>query len=190
MPTTNVFDAIVQTAQRLESSKIVSGASNQLTHDEQGKSTGDAWERLAEPRPRLKLEVHSPDGVVSEYWLGPHTPSLRPEDVDAIHNVWLDATADPELASLHHYHIVRVAVDDLRQSMQGKGREEVLEQLKTEMRRESETITAFTCGASCARGSESCEPAARKPSGRTQPPPVKKHPEAAQWQDRSRGEVV
>jgi hypothetical protein len=83
---------------------------------------------------------------VSEYWLGPHTPSLRPEDVDAIHNLWLDATSDPDLACLHHYHIVRVAVEDLRQSMQGRGREEVLEQLKTEMHRESEPSKVLLTG--------------------------------------------
>ena len=171
MPTTNVFDAIVQTAQRLESSKIVSGASNQLTHDQQGKLTGDAWERLAEPRPRLRLEVHSPDGVVSEYWLGPHTPRLRPEDVDAIHNVWLDATADPELACLHHYHIVRVAVEDLRHSMHGGGREEVLEQLKTEMRRESEPAK-ISLVETTERATESAAPSAENqpPAGKNGAP--------------------
>jgi hypothetical protein len=167
MPTTNVFDAIVQTAQRLESSKIVSGASNQLTHDEQGKSTGDAWERLAEPRPRLKLEVHSPDGKASEYWLGPHAPSLRPEDVDAIHRVWLDATADPELASLHHYHIVRVAVEDLRHSMHGNGREEVLEQLKSEIRREPEPAKTLLTGTTeRATGSAEPSPENQSPPGK------------------------
>ena len=164
MPTTNVFDAILQTAQRLESSTIVSGASNQLTHDQQGKLTGDAWERLAEPRPRLKFEVHSPDGVVSEYWLGPHTPRLRPEDVDAIHNVWLDATADPELAALHHYHIVRVAVEDLAKMMHGGGRDVVLEQLKSEMKREPETGKILPAG--------SAEPATES-AAETQPPAAK-----------------
>ena len=167
MPTTNVFDAIVQTAQRLESSKIVSGASNQLSHDEQGKLTGDAWERLAEPRPRLKLEVHSPDGVVSEYWLGPHAPSLRPEDVDAIHNLWLEATNDPELASLHHYHIVRVAVEDLSQLMHGAGRAAILEQLKSEMKRRSEpdkTLSAASADRAAGPTLQTAE---------TQPPPAK-----------------
>jgi amino acid transporter len=167
MPTTNVFDAIVQTAQRLESSKIVSGASNQLTHDQQGKSTGDAWERLAEPRPRLRLEVHSPDNVVSEYWLGPHTPRLRPEDVEAIHNVWLEATADPELALLHHYHIVRVAVEDLRQTMHGEGRDAVLEQLKSEMNRQAEP------GKISLAGSGELATGSATQTAETQPPPAK-----------------
>jgi hypothetical protein len=42
---------------------IVCGQSNKLTADEQGKLTGDAWERLPEPRPRLRLVVFDPAGV-------------------------------------------------------------------------------------------------------------------------------
>ena len=53
VPTNDVFESIVATAQRLHSSVIVCGLSNKLTADEQGKLTGDAWERLPEPRPRL-----------------------------------------------------------------------------------------------------------------------------------------
>ena len=56
VPGTDVFEAIMVTAQRLDSSRIVCGLSNKLTADEQGKLTGDAWERLPEPRPRLTLE--------------------------------------------------------------------------------------------------------------------------------------
>lgn len=135
VPSADVFDGIVQTAQRLESSKIVSGLSNKLTLDQQGKLTGDAWERLPEPRPRLKLEVHTPDGTVDEYWLGPHTPRLREEDLDVLHKLWLDATTDPELASLHHYHIVRAAIEELRQEIDEGRREDVLNKLKSEMQR-------------------------------------------------------
>ncbi len=63
--------------QRLESSRIVCGLSNKLTVDEQGKLTGDAWERLPEPRPNIVLEIQLPDHTVEEYFLGPHTPRLR-----------------------------------------------------------------------------------------------------------------
>ena len=82
VPSANVFDAIVQTASRLESSRIVCGVSNQLTRDEQGKLTGDAWERLPEPRPNIVLEIHSPDHQVEEYYLGPHAPRLREQDLE------------------------------------------------------------------------------------------------------------
>ena len=137
VPTGNVFDAIVQTAQRLESAVIVCGLSNRLTLDEQAKMTGDAWERLPEPKPRLRMEIHSPDGTVQEYRLGPHTPRLRPQDLALLHELWLEATADPELASLHHYHIVGAALQRLQDIMHsdGEGRKRVINLLKEEMKK-------------------------------------------------------
>ena len=63
VPATDVFEAIMVTAQRLDSSRVICGLSNKLTADEQAKLTGDAWERLPEPRPRLTLEVCAPDGT-------------------------------------------------------------------------------------------------------------------------------
>jgi amino acid transporter len=133
VPTNNVFDGILQTAHRLESSAIVTGISNKLTLDEQGKLTGDAWENLPEPRPRLRLVVYSPDGSKHEYSLGPHTPNLRQEDIDALHNVWLEMTKEPELASLHHYHIVRLAVEEMNKKLKGANRQELVDRLKREI---------------------------------------------------------
>src|SRR6201982_1657567 len=86
IPASDVFEAIVLTAQRLDSSRVVCGLSNKLTADEQGKLTGDAWERPPEPKPRLVLEVHSPDASVREYSLGPHAPHLRPQDLELLHS--------------------------------------------------------------------------------------------------------
>ncbi|HYE23666.1 MAG TPA: APC family permease [Clostridia bacterium] len=133
VPTANVFDGILQTAQRLESSRIVCGLSNKLTLDEQGKLSGDAWERLPEPRPRITLELHEPSGEIHEYRLGPHAPRLRPEDVALLHKLWLEASARPELASLHHYHIVRIALEELEAKMRDNRRDEVLQELKQQV---------------------------------------------------------
>ena len=105
VPATDVFEAIIVTAQRLDSSKIVCGLSNKLTPDEQAKLLGDAWERLPEPRPRLILEIHEPNGKIHEYLLGPHAPRMRPQDLELMHQVWLDITSDPKYAvraSLSH----------------------------------------------------------------------------------------
>src|SRR6201982_3050515 len=44
VPAADVFEAIIVTAQRLDSSRIVCGFSNKLTPDEQAKLLGDAWE--------------------------------------------------------------------------------------------------------------------------------------------------
>ena len=59
VPGTDVFDAIMMTAQRLESSRVVTGLSTKLSADEQARLTGDAWERLPEPKPRLTMEIIS-----------------------------------------------------------------------------------------------------------------------------------
>src|SRR5271165_7147817 len=93
VPATDVFDAIIVTAQRLDSARVICGLSNKLTADEQAKLTGDAWERMPEPRPRLTLEVCAPDGTVREYSLGPHAPRMRPQDVELMHQLWLNITA-------------------------------------------------------------------------------------------------
>ena len=136
IPATDVFDAIVVTAQRLDASRIVCGHSNKLTTDQQAKLTGDAWERLPEPRPRLAMEIHSPSGSMREYALGPHTPRMRPQDLELMHKVWLDVTSDPRLAGAHHYHIVAVALEELRRELDSDERAEVLAKLLDEMYRE------------------------------------------------------
>jgi amino acid transporter len=133
VPTSNVFDGILQTAQRLESSKIVTGISNKLTLDEQGKFTGDSWERLAEPRPRLTLEIYTPEGGRHEFRLGPHMPRLRPEDTRLLHKIWLEVSARPELASIHHYHIVSMALERLEERLHGPDREKILAMLRQEV---------------------------------------------------------
>jgi phosphatidylethanolamine-binding protein (PEBP) family uncharacterized protein len=127
------------TAQRLASSRIVCGRSNKLTSDEQGKLTGDAWERLPEPRPRLTLVVYEPDGASEEYLLGPHTPRMRPQDVTLMHKVWLDITRDPRFAGAHHYHVVALALEELQRELKGSTREELLDQLEKEIRASEET---------------------------------------------------
>ena len=135
VPATDVFDAIMVTAQRLESSRVVCGLSNKLSADEQGKMTGDAWERLPEPRPRLNLEVHAPDGVAAEYALGPHAPRLRPQDVELMHKLWREITSDPRFAGAHHYHIVALALEEIRRELGTEDRAALLEKLSEEIRR-------------------------------------------------------
>jgi len=133
VPGTDVFEAIMVTAQRLASSRIVCGRSNKLTADEQGKLTGDAWERLPEPRPRLTLVVYEPDGTSHEYLLGPHAPRMRPQDVNLMHKVWLDITRDPRFAGAHHYHVVALALEQLQRELKGGTREELLDKLEKEI---------------------------------------------------------
>ena len=133
VPSANVFDAIVQTGTRLESARIVCGLSNRLTLDEQGKLTGDAWERLPEPRPNIALEIRTPDNAIHEYYLGPHTPRLREQDLELLHRVWLQLTEIPGLEGLHHYHIVGLSLSKLEERLQGPQREEIIELFRQEL---------------------------------------------------------
>jgi len=138
VPGTDVFEAIMVTAQRLDSSRIVCGRSNKLTADEQGKLTGDAWERLPEPRPRLTLVVYEADGSFEEYLLGPHTPRMRPQDIGLMHKVWLDVTKDPRFAGAHHYHVVALALEELERELHSGQRAELLDRLEKEMQQPNE----------------------------------------------------
>ncbi|HXY48953.1 MAG TPA: APC family permease [Terriglobales bacterium] len=144
VPGTDVFEAIVVTAQRLDSSVIVCGRSNKLTSDVQAKLTGDAWERLPEPRPRLTLEIFERDGTSLEYRLGPHTPRMRPQDIGLMHKVWLDVTSDPRLSRAHHYHVVALALEELERELQSDKRAELLERLEREVRQEDDNSPPST----------------------------------------------
>jgi len=133
VPANEVFEAIMVTAQRLGSTRIVCGLSNKLSAYEQGKLTGDAWERLPEPRPRLELEVDFPYGTSRVYLLGPHTPRLRDEDLKLLHDLWLKLTSDPALSGLHHYHVVALALHELGRELDSDRREWLLNQLHQEL---------------------------------------------------------
>ncbi|HEX4785631.1 MAG TPA: APC family permease [Candidatus Sulfotelmatobacter sp.] len=135
VPATDVFDSIMVTAQRLDSSRVICGLSNKLSADEQAKLTGDAWERLPEPRPRLILEVCAPDGTIREYALGPHTPRMRSQDIELMHRLWLNITADPKFAGAHHYHIMALALEELQRELSTEQRAQLLQKLQDEMNR-------------------------------------------------------
>lgn len=130
VPGSNAYHTIVTTAQRLESSTIVESASAMRSVEDQAKLTGDAWEDLPEPRPRLELRVLSRDNQLTIKSLGPHTPRLRPEDLDLLHNLWLEITANPEYRGLHHYDVVALALKELQGELHSQRREELMETLR------------------------------------------------------------
>ena len=127
------FDALVQPADGLKATRLVTGVSPQMSSDELARRIGLAWERLPEPRPRLTLEVYSQDGSVREYTLGPHTPRLRPRDLELLHEVWLKVTSDPQYAGAHHYHIVALALEELQKELNTEQRTELLRKLSEEI---------------------------------------------------------
>jgi amino acid transporter len=136
-PTNDVFEAIVATGARLNSSIVVCGLSNKLEPEEQGKLTGDAWERLPDPKPRMQLVVVAPDGRKWEYILGPHAPRMRAQDLNLMHDIWLQLTQDKRYSHLHHYHVIAVALRELQARLDNAGqRREALHDLDEELERD------------------------------------------------------
>jgi amino acid transporter len=111
VPGSDPYEAVVQTAARLQSSRIVMGLSPKLTPSEQGALVGRYWEHLPEPRPSLSLElVLENQKDVVFFNLGPHPPRLWPEDIDLAHRLWLEIGAAGPGHKLHHRDIVGVAL--------------------------------------------------------------------------------
>ncbi len=131
---TSPWVAMVQTAQKLESARIVTGLSPKLTPAEQGKIVGEAWEQLEPPRPSLSLEVVMPDPSKSSYFnLGPHPPRLWPEDVDLVHRLWLDLSGKGQGAKLRHRDIVGVALRRLEEQIRAGQEGAILSELEREV---------------------------------------------------------
>jgi nucleotide-binding universal stress UspA family protein len=111
VPGSDPYQAVVQTAARLESSRIVMGLSPKLTPSEQGAQVGRYWEQLPEPRPSLSLEIVLENQKDTVFFnLGPHPPRLWPEDLDLVHRLWLELSARGPGSKLHHRDIVGVAL--------------------------------------------------------------------------------
>jgi amino acid transporter len=128
---------MVQTAQRLQSSRIVTGLSPLFADNpaEQGRIVGEAWEKLEQPRPSLSLEIVLPDPTKSLFFnLGPHPPRLWPEDIDLVHRLWLELCACGSGAKLHHRDVIGVALRRLDQQLHSTHLQEVLSDIDAEIR--------------------------------------------------------
>ena len=126
------WEAMVQTAQKLQSSRIVTGYSTKMTPNEVGLVVGQAWEKLPAPRPSISLEVVLPDEKSMYFNLGPHPPRLWPEDVDLLHRLWLELSDETSGAKVHHRDVVGVALQRLEAQLRSEQRSGVLEDMRRE----------------------------------------------------------
>src|SRR5262249_16573104 len=93
VPAHDVFDGVVATLIRLQSSDIFVGESVTLSSDDQARLLGEAWERAEKPDTlKARLVIYHHSGRTDAYHLGAHPPSLTPADFELIHPLWLDAT--------------------------------------------------------------------------------------------------
>ncbi len=117
VPATNIFDAIAQTAVRLQASEIVAGESEALSPLTQSQLMGEAWDRTPHERGLgTQFVIHTADDRVLRFSLGAHSPTLTSDDVERIHRVWVDAVKAVG-PSIRHRDVVMAALGTLEDEL-------------------------------------------------------------------------
>jgi hypothetical protein len=124
---------MVQSAAKLQASRLVTGVSAKMDSDELARRIGLAWEKLPEPRHPFSLEIITPGRPSTYVNLGPHPPRLWPEDLDRTHTLWL--RLQQKLGSkLHHRDVVGVALRRLEEELD-RNEDAVVKDLEKELGR-------------------------------------------------------
>jgi nucleotide-binding universal stress UspA family protein len=134
VPGVDPFDAMVQTAERLKASRLVTGVSTRMDSNELARRIGLAWEKLPEPRHPFSLEIITPGRPSVYVNLGPHPPRLWPEDLHRAHELWLRLQEDFG-HQLHHRDVIGVALRRLERDLTGERRDEVIGDLGNELKK-------------------------------------------------------
>jgi len=129
VPAGDVFAALAQGANSLEMDSVVSGVSSKMTAEDQAFHMGQAWEALPEPKRQFNFYVISPSGEVKVFYIGPHAPSLSPDDVQLVHRLWLNMRRDPSVPDLHHSDIITYALTRLA-GQYAREKQEILRDLR------------------------------------------------------------
>ncbi len=130
VPARDVWSAIVQTAINLESAAVVSGLSSKMAGPEQAFELGRTWEAMPEPKKQFVFQVVRPDMSVDTFRIGPHTPTMKTEDVHLVHRLWLNITREHGLDAVHHHDILTEALTRFARDYAGHDREEILKGLR------------------------------------------------------------
>ncbi len=139
VPASNVFDAVAQTAVRLSCSQIVLGDSAKFSATDQARLLGQSWERVENSdKLRTQLITYKLSGETQTYVLGPHSPTLTPDDLDLIHKLWLEAASEIGV-DVHHRDVVRVALEKLGRDLEGDSRRDAMDRIRRQARRPAAT---------------------------------------------------
>jgi len=135
VPSSNVADAIAQSAVSLQSAEVVVGESANFSAAQMAHLLGKAWDRVSDSKHvRSRLVTCKLTGEVETFRLGPHAPTLSPEDLDLIHALWLDAVSRHGL-DVHHRDVVRAALEELERDLAGPDRERALARIARQLKR-------------------------------------------------------
>ena len=139
VPAGDVFAALVQGANSLEVDSVVSGQSTSMTAEDQAFHLGQAWEALPEPKRQFNFYVVGADGETKVFYIGPHAPTLGPDDVQLVHRLWLNMRRDPSVQDLHHSDIITYALTRLA-GQYAREKVEILRDLRNYRASESPTL--------------------------------------------------
>jgi len=101
-----------------------------MTASDQALRLGQAWDRTPHDAAlSTSLSVYASDGRARRFSLGAHAPDLSPDDVEQIHELWLEAVriVGPEI---HHRDIVAAALGSLRDELASATPEAALARLR------------------------------------------------------------
>ncbi|MGA3135041.1 MAG: APC family permease [Terracidiphilus sp.] len=129
VPAGDLFAALAQGANSLEVDSVVSGVSTRMTAGDQAFHMGQAWEALPEPKRQFNLYIVDPGGEVKVFYIGPHAPTLSPDDVQLVHRLWLNMRRDPSVQDLHHSDIITYALTRLA-GQYAREKQEILRDLR------------------------------------------------------------
>jgi hypothetical protein len=108
------------------------------------------------------------NGDVNVFYIGPHAPTLGPDDVQLVHRLWLNMRRDPSMQDLHHSDIITYALTRLA-GQYAREKQEILRDLRNYRAAESPTLRMggqdLTGVASPSTAQEQNLPAAKLPRG-------------------------
>src|SRR5262245_30883820 len=131
---TDRWEAILRSAQSLHATAVALGASPTSPVAEEARLAGLAWERLPDPKPQLTLSIYFPTGQEHIFYLGPHSPHLTPKEIDLLHGIWLELSAEVSPEELHHHDIVHFALEELRNELDQSKRADIVTGLRLHLR--------------------------------------------------------
>jgi len=131
---TNPWMAIVQTATKLKSARIVLNSSPRFRNaGEQARAVEKQWERLPAPHFPLALEIVPADAAQSHFHIfGQHPTRLWPEDFERIHKLWLEISGKEPGAEIRHRDVVSVALSRLDKEFHSDQDSEILNEIRRE----------------------------------------------------------
>ena len=134
VPSSDVFQAIAQTAAQLHSSTMIAGHSSVMTPEEQARRLGEAWESLTpKPKHQVCFRVIKPNGRMRDFYLGAHAPQMPEKDINLIHELWLKMKSEPGWDHLHHKDIVSIALALLKHDRKSEEQEALLEHIRKDL---------------------------------------------------------